>query len=128
MCGAAGGVTTVAATELIDAYRRLRTLLQKKYGENSILLRSIGTLEQKPESKTKQEGVAEDVVDCGADKDPEVQDAANQLLDLLKEVQPEVMYNATLNGSGAIAQGKGAVAAGAGGIAVGGINMPESKG
>ena len=128
MCGAAGGVSTVATTELIDSYRKLRGLLQKKFGENSILLRSIGNLEQRPESKPKQEGLAEDVVDCRADKDAEILAAATQLLDLLKEVQPEAVYNATLTGSGAIAQGKGAVAAGAGGIAVGGINMPGSKG
>jgi len=61
-------------------------------------------------------------------KDAEILAAATQLLDLLKEVQPEAVYNATLTGSGAIAQGKGAVAAGAGGIAVGGINMTGRKG
>lgn len=130
--GAAGGVAGEATGEVIRAYKKLRGMLIEKYGEKSILLRSIGSLEQRPESKPKQEGVAEDVVDCGADKDAEILAAAGQLSELIKELQPEAVYNATLNGSGAIAQGIGAVAAGAGGIAVGGnvgggINIPERR-
>ncbi|XCN75076.1 MAG: hypothetical protein Q3M24_10200 [Candidatus Electrothrix aestuarii] len=130
--GAAGGVASEATGEVVRAYKNLRAMLMEKYGKDSILFRSLLSLEEKPESKNKQEGIAEDVVDCGADKNPEIQVAAKELLDLLKEAQPEAVYNATLNGGGAIAQGKGAVAAGAGGIAVGGnvgseINMPGSE-
>ncbi len=120
MCGAAGGISTVATTELVAAYRKLRGLLQKKFGEDCMLLRSIGNLEQLPDSKSKQESLAEDIGLCGAEKDQEIQDIAGQLLKLIKKVQHEAMYKASLKGSGAIAQGKGAVAAGAGGIAVGG--------
>jgi hypothetical protein len=80
LCGAAGGVSTVATTELIDAYRKLRGLLQKKFGQDSMLLRSIGNLEQRPESKAKQEGVAEDIADAGLDKDEEIVKAAEALL------------------------------------------------
>ncbi|XOF34230.1 MAG: hypothetical protein ACL93V_02745 [Candidatus Electrothrix sp. YB6] len=85
LCGATTGAGTVATTELVDAYRRLRGMLQKKFGEDSILLRSIGTLEKRPESKAKQDGVVEDVAEAEADKDAELVKAAEDLLAEVKK-------------------------------------------
>ncbi|MCI5142529.1 MAG: hypothetical protein D3909_12585, partial [Candidatus Electrothrix sp. ATG1] len=98
----------------------LKTLLQKKSGQDKKLLNAVHELEQDTSSDGRKMIVQEEVKKAGADKDPEIQAAASQLLDLLKEVQPEAVYNATQSGSGAIAQGKGSIAVGAGGIAVGG--------
>ncbi len=127
--GAAGGVAGEATGEVVSAYKKFRGMLIEKYGEKSILLRSIGTLEQKPESKNKQEGVAEDVVDCGADKEPEFLAAAERLLKL---VQPQYDNRAINTGSGAIVQGNGNAGAGQGGVAIvgnvtGGINTPGNR-
>jgi hypothetical protein len=114
LCGAAGGVSTVATTELIAAYRKLRGLLQKKFGQDSILLRSIGNLEQRPESKVKQDGVAEDIAESGADKDAELIKAAEALLAEIKK-QPggaeavRSIVNQQVSGSGHIFSGSGNV-------------------
>ncbi|CAK8717664.1 hypothetical protein KKHLCK_06825 [Candidatus Electrothrix laxa] len=116
-----------ASTAAMDLYNGLKTLLQKKTGQDKRLLDAVHELEQDTSSDGRKMIVQEEVKKSGADKDPEIQTAASQLLDLLKEIQPEATYNATQSGSGAIAQGKGSVAAGAGGIAVGGINMLGSR-
>jgi hypothetical protein len=103
LCGAAGGISTVATTELIAAYKKLRGILQKKFGQDSILLRSIGSLEERPESKVKQDGVAEDIAESGADKDAEIIKAAEALLaEIKKQPGGEKAVQTVIGGSGHI--------------------------
>ena len=83
---------------------------------------AVQKVEQKPDSKGRQETLKEELTAAGADKDEELLKQAQALLDLLKQHDAATLatYSATLTGSGAIAQGAGAVAAGARGVAVGG--------
>ena len=118
-----------ASTAAMDLYNGLKTLLQKKTGQDKKLIDAVHELEQDTSSEGRKMIVQEEVKKAGADKDEEILAAAERLLKL---VQPQSDNKAINTGSGAIAQGKGAVAAGAGGIAVGGnvqggINMPGSK-
>ncbi|MCW5205342.1 hypothetical protein VU08_00190 [Desulfobulbus sp. F5] len=136
-CGAAGGLVTATVPAAVkaatDAWNSFKALLQRKFGQDSALLKSVQELEQNPDSKARKDLVAEEVAKSKAHQDEELLAAAGKLLELLKAVQPQAAYHALQTGSGAVAQGTGAVAAGAGGIAVGGnvrggINMPGSKG
>jgi hypothetical protein len=79
-------------------------------------------VEKKPDSKARQSVLKEELETAGAAQDADLVQQARALLDLLKQhgVEPGTSYQATLTGSGAIAQGPGATAAGAGGVAVGG--------
>ncbi len=133
MSGAAPGLAAAASMAVTDAYNGFKALLQRKFGKDSALLKSVQELEQNPDSKARKAVVEEEVEKSGAHQDEELLAAAAKLLELLKGVQPQAAYHAAQTGSGAIAQGQGAIAAGAGGIAVGGsvhggINMPGSKG
>lgn len=127
---AAAGIQTTASA-IGAMFVSLKDLLVKKYGNDNELLEAVKGLEKDADSPSRQGLVREKAEKIGADSDQEIQAAARQLLELLKEVQPEAVYNATLNGPGAIAQG-GSVAAGVGGVAIGGnmqsgIKMPGSK-
>ena len=111
------------------SYNGLKTLLQKKSGQDKKLIDAVHELEQDTSSDGRKMIVQEEVKKAGADKDEEILAAAERLLKL---VQPQSDNKAINTGSGAIAQGKGAIAVGAGGIAVGGdvqsgINMPERR-
>jgi len=135
-CGAAGSLVTIAVPAAVkaatDAWNSFKALLQRKFGKDSALLKSVHELEQNPDSEARKAVLAEEVEKSGAHRDEELLAAAGKLLELLKTVQPQATYHAVQTGSGAVAQGHGAVAAGAHGIAVGGnvhggINKPGGK-
>lgn len=116
MSGAATGLAAAAGMAATDAYNGFKALLQRKFGHDSALLKSVQELEQNPDSKARKAVVEEEVAKSGAHCDEELLAAAGKLLELLNPGGCQ----ATLHGSGAIAQGQGAVAAGAGGVAIGG--------
>lgn len=71
-----------------DAYLRLKTTLTRKYGEDSEVAGAVESLESKPESYGRKETLKEELEHYGADQEPDVRSAAQELLDLLKD-QPE---------------------------------------
>ena len=83
---------------------------------------AVERVENKPESEARQAVLKEELETAQAGQDADVVQSAGALLDLLKEhgLASGPSYQATLSGSGAIAQGEGAVAAGERGVAVGG--------
>ncbi len=130
--GIACGMASAIVTAIPNAYSGFQALLQRKFGKDSALLKSVQELEQNPDSAGRKITVQEEVEKSGAHRDEELLAAAGKLLELLKAMQPQATYHAVQTGSGAAAQGHGAVAAGAGGIAVGGnvhggINKPGGK-
>ncbi len=77
--GAAGGVVKEA---VIDAYKGLKAVIKRKFtGE---LPAAIEKLESRPDSKARQDVVAEEVRIIDADKDPETLEAARKLIELIK--------------------------------------------
>lgn len=69
-----------------DAYAAFKAALQKKYGIKSELLESVDKLEQKPDSKARQSVLQEEVANAKADQDSKLLQAANELLEKLKEL------------------------------------------
>ena len=122
VAGAAVGSKDVAGQAVKDGYAALRALLVHKFGGQTDVAGALEEVEKKPDSEARQGVLKEELATAKAGQDAEVVRQAQALLDLLKEqgLAAGTSYQATLTGSGAIAQGPGAVAAGAGGVAVGG--------
>ena len=74
--GAAAGLKPTAEKAITDAYAGLKSMIQRKYGRVDLL-----PIENKPESQSKRESVAEDLVDAGATGDQELLDLAKVLID-----------------------------------------------
>ncbi len=81
---ATSGLTTVGKSAIVDTYNAIKTLIQNKYG-NTDLPDAVEKLEQKPDSQSRQGMVQEELETAGADKDKEMLDLVNQLIEALKE-------------------------------------------
>lgn len=84
--GALSGLTETGKTAITDAYQSLKNLLAKKFGPRSQVVQAVDHLEAKPESASRQGGLAEEIVAVGAEQNSEVLAAAKHLLTL---VQPQ---------------------------------------
>jgi len=120
--GAAAAAKDVVAQVIKDGYAGLKTLVVRRFGQKGDVETALEGVEKKPDSEARQGVLKEELEKAGAAQDTEVVRQAQALLALLQEhgLVSGPSYQATLKGSGAIAQGPGAVAAGAGGVAVGG--------
>jgi hypothetical protein len=65
--GAVAGLKPTAEQAVKDAYHGLKAVIQNKYKKAN-----VQQLEEKPESKAKQESLAEDLRDAGAETDEEL--------------------------------------------------------
>ena len=90
--GVLSSTSEVAKQAIVDLYTGLKTLLKKKYGEKSDLNDAIDRLEKRSESDARQKVVEEEVAAARADKDSEILNAAQVLLNQLKE-QPHITQN-----------------------------------
>ncbi|MBC7249312.1 MAG: hypothetical protein H5T62_03435 [Anaerolineae bacterium] len=120
--GATAAAKDVVAQAVKDGYAGLKALIVRKFGRKGDVEAALAGVEKKPDSEARQAVLKEELETAGAAQDAEVVRQAQALLELLKQhgLVSGPSYQATLKGSGAIAQGEGAVAAGAGGVAVGG--------
>ena len=114
VAGAATGLGKTATTAIVDSYKALKGLFTEKFGQDNDLLDAVRSLEKKPDSKSRQGVVEENVVDTGADQDRDILTVADKLLAQVKNIQ----QIASVTGDGAIAQGDGTVAVGKGGVVV----------
>jgi hypothetical protein len=120
--GAVAATNEVAAQVVKDSYAALKALIVRKFGEKADVAGAVEVVEKKPDSEARQAVLREELETAEAAQDEEVVQQAQVLLDLLRQhgLTAGPSYQATLTGSGAIAQGPGAVAAGSSGVAVGG--------
>ena len=86
--GVSTGATDVGKQALVDAYNGLKTLLKKKFGSEGEVIKSVERLEAKPESTGRQETLKEDMAGVNADQDPELLQAAQELLSQVR-AQPQ---------------------------------------
>jgi hypothetical protein len=82
--GAATGMKSVAEQAVKDGYQGLKNLIKKKYPDIG-----VDRLEKKPDSKKQQDAVEEEIADLGADKDTEILQKAEVLLDTVKNLPAE---------------------------------------
>ena len=117
--GAAVAATEVATEAVRDAYAGFKALVIRNFGSTGAVEASVQQVEANPDSEVWQNALSDGLTQAGADADQAVISLANNLLDLIAELDRSTgsTYTATLKGSGAIAQDH-SVAAGEGGTAV----------
>ena len=84
--GLAAGAKDAGKKVVADAYNGLKALLTRRFGGNSKLVEAVAKLEDDPESPGWTETVGKTVRELGAHEDQEIVDAANRVLDKLKEM------------------------------------------
>jgi hypothetical protein len=105
--GAMSGATDVAKKAIGDSYEGLKALIKKKFGRDSDVSEAIEKLQAKPESAGHQAVLSEELVNANAASDPEVLNAAQSLLALIKALpQGEQRIQQIAHGIG-IAQASG---------------------
>jgi hypothetical protein len=82
--GAATGIKTFAEQGVKDSYQVLKNLIKTKYPNLG-----VEQLENNPASKIQQSAVEETMANLGADKDPEILQKAEVILDQVKKLPPE---------------------------------------
>jgi hypothetical protein len=82
--GAATGIRTLAEQTVKDSYQVLKNLINTKYPDVG-----IDRLEKKPESKTQQAAIEEEMTDLGVNKDTKILQEAGILLEKLKNLPVE---------------------------------------
>jgi hypothetical protein len=122
VAGAVAATKDVAAQAIKDAYEGLKKLVVRRLGKKADVEGAMEGVEKRPDSEARKAVLAEELETTKAAEDAEIVDKAKALLALLETegVQTGISYQATVTGSGAVAQGEGAVAAGEGGVAIGG--------
>ena len=83
--GVATGVTDTVTRKVIDAYDALKATLKEKFGTDSQVVEALEQLETKPEAKSHQAAIEEELQVVQADQDPEVVAAAQALLEALEQ-------------------------------------------
>jgi hypothetical protein len=79
----AAGATQVGKSPVVDSYNGVKALIKKRFGKTELPM-AIENLEKKPESKSRQGMVQEEVESANADKDPEILKAIQTLVKALK--------------------------------------------
>ena len=104
----AAGLTEVGKNTIVDAYTGLKSLLKKKFGDNSKVVKAVDNLEEEKDSKGYQITLQEQIAKAKADQDQELVQAAQALLREIRtqpggeqHIQSIVgNYNAQVYGSG----------------------------
>jgi len=120
MAGVAASAKGLGTQAVKDGYAGLKALIVHKFGQKADVGDALEGVEKKPDSEARQAVLKEELETAGAGQDAEVVGQAQTLLDLLKQhgIAPGTTYQATVTGSGVIAQDHSA-AAGTGGVAGG---------
>jgi hypothetical protein len=81
--GVATGGGKVVENAMVDAYQRLKAVLKRKFGDDSVVVEAVDKLEQKPDSEGRKGVLQEEAAAVGVDQDPDVRKAAQELLDCI---------------------------------------------
>lgn len=85
----AAGVTAasgkVAEQAVVDAYNGLKSLIKRKFGDNSEVTKAVEGVEARPESDARKAALKEEVELAKASDDAEIVKAAQELLEKIKQ-------------------------------------------
>jgi hypothetical protein len=111
--GAAEASRDAAVQAVKDAYNDLKELIVRKTGDKADVKEAIGGVERKPNSRSRQGVLREELEIAGVDRDDEVVKQSQALVELLEE-QGEALaaYHAEAHGSGAVTARERGVAVG----------------
>ncbi len=108
--GAAAIAQNITNKGVSDAYEALKSLLKKKFGEQSEIIQTVSKLERKPESKGQQMLLHEDISEAKVDENTEVRELVQRLMDELQQSSPSQHIEQHATGDGNIQiQGSGNV-------------------
>jgi|SRR5215217_3274183 len=79
-----GAAQAVGENPINDAYQKLKAILKGKFGNDSDIVEAVDKVEERPDSEVRKELLKEEVEIAGVDQDPEVRQAAQELLDRLR--------------------------------------------
>jgi uncharacterized iron-regulated protein len=99
LAGAVEGVTDVAKTGIVEAYKGLKALIQSKFGQDSDVAKAVTTLEVAPDSPKLTTALQEKVAASKANQDPDILKAAQDLLDKVNAHPGGASYIQTIQGS-----------------------------
>lgn len=103
--GAASGITESGKKAIVDAYEALKNKLKKKFGEESKVVEAVRQLEEEPKSEGRKLVLAEGVSATQAGKDPEISQAAEDLLNRVRTLPGGGQYIAVAIGDHSVAAG-----------------------
>jgi hypothetical protein len=89
--GAAAGVSGVATQAVKDSYAGLKSALSARFPHLGV---HVEALEARPDSRSKQESLAEEVVEAGAQRDPGLLELAQGVLAVIERESPEAAVRA----------------------------------
>jgi disulfide oxidoreductase YuzD len=81
--GAASGITDATKKAVSDGYESVKALVKRKFGHEKDVIEAIDKLQNNPQSKARQEILAEEIAKTAAVKDSELLAAANGLLEII---------------------------------------------
>lgn len=99
MAGVFSGFTEVGKTATIDAYTKLKGLLNKKFGARSGVMQAIAQLESKSDSPHRQGILQEELATVNAWQDAEVLAAARHLQLMVQQQQNISLQGSPVQGS-----------------------------
>jgi hypothetical protein len=104
-------LTAKGAEEIIKkGYHKFKSILKSKFGENHPTVDAIQKLEEKPSSKGRQLMLSEEMVEAGADQDPDVLAACDELKSVVAQhVSVSVGSGAAAVGDNNVVLGESAV-------------------
>ena len=82
--GAMSGTKKIVEKVIVDSYDALKSLIKRKFGQQSDVVKAIDNLEAKPDSSGRRESLQEEVAESKADQDFEILEAAKTLLNQLR--------------------------------------------
>lgn len=82
--GLAKGAGDVGQSVIVDGYRQLKSLLARRFGGHSQVVQAVDAVESRPESAARRGVLTEEIANSGADRDPEIVDLAQDLLDRIQ--------------------------------------------
>ena len=81
---ASGAGQAVGENMINEAYAKLKATIKRKLGDDNQVVEAVDKLEEKPDSQGRKAVLEEEVQASGADRDPEIRQAAQELLEQLR--------------------------------------------
>lgn len=79
--GATSGLKDMAHSAIVESYKGLKSLLIKKFGDESALVTAVNALEKKPDSAPWRQVVEAEIKEVKADQDQQIKEIVNKILD-----------------------------------------------
>jgi hypothetical protein len=82
--GVTTGIADATKKAVSDGYESVKALMKRKFGHERHVIEAINKLQDNPQSKARQEVLAEEIAKTTAAKDSEMLAAANGLLEIIR--------------------------------------------